>query len=72
MISSAEFIILHFGVHQPQSKSESADNEDEHALRKCLLLLTPLMKLVGLAAGKWASDHGRAHGGGRIFFALCK
>uniref|UniRef100_A0A8C4HSZ1 non-specific serine/threonine protein kinase n=1 Tax=Dicentrarchus labrax TaxID=13489 RepID=A0A8C4HSZ1_DICLA len=32
---------------------------------KCLLFPSPLMKLVGLAAGQWASDHGRAHGGGR-------
>lgn len=31
-----------------------------------------LINVVGLAAGQWASDHGRANGGGRAVLALCK
>lgn len=72
LISSVESSVIHVGVQQLQSSSCSAENKDEQALWKCLLFPTPLMKFVGLAAGQWASDHGRAHGGGRVFLTLCK
>lgn len=42
------------------------------ALGQSVFMLLLLMELVGLVAGQWASDHGRAHGGGRVFLTLCK
>ena len=51
--------------HSPAQRK----NKDECALS---LPFTTHIKFVRLAAGQWTSDHGWAHGRGRVFLALCE